>query len=162
VNNYARMSFNFGPTLLSWLQEKSPDVYRRIMEADRESRDRFSGHGSALAQVYNHAIMPLADRMDKVTQVIWGIRDFRFRFGRAPEGMWLAETAVDLETLEVLAEHGIRFTILAPHQAARIRPRGTAEWHDVTGGKIDPSTAYLHELPSGRSIALFFYDAPIS
>ncbi|HEV3145804.1 MAG TPA: hypothetical protein VGZ47_18085, partial [Gemmataceae bacterium] len=162
VNNYARISFNFGPTLLSWLQEKSPDVYRRILDADRESQERFSGHGSALAQVYNHAIMPLADRTDKVTQVVWGICDFRARFGREPEGIWLAETAVDLETLEVLAEYGIRFTILAPHQAARVRPRGTEEWHDVAGAKVDPSMAYLQELPSGRSISLFFYDGPIS
>jgi len=162
VNNYARISFNFGPTLLSWLEEKSPDVYRRIQEADRDSREHFSGHGSALAQVYNHVIMPLADRIDKVTQVVWGIRDFRKRFGREPEGMWLAETAVDLETLDVLAEYGIRFTILAPHQAARVRPRGQQEWHDVTGAKIDPSMGYVQELPSGRSINLFFYDGPIS
>jgi (1->4)-alpha-D-glucan 1-alpha-D-glucosylmutase len=162
VNNYSRISFNFGPTLLSWLEGNSPDVYRRILEADRDSRERFSGHGSALAQVYNHVIMPLADRTDKVTQVVWGIRDFRKRFGREPEGMWLAETAVDLETLEVLAEYGIRFTVLAPHQAARVRPRGQEEWRDVTGAKIDPSMAYVQVLPSGRSIGLFFYDGPIS
>src|SRR5580692_7742865 len=122
VNNYTRMNFNFGPTLLAWMQEHAPDVYERILEADRESRERFSGHGSALAQVYNHIIMPLADRADKTTQVVWGIRDFRHRFNCEPEGMWLAETAVDLETLETLAEHGIHFTVLAPHQAARVRP----------------------------------------
>ncbi len=165
VNNYMRMSFNFGPTLLAWMEEHAPDVYQRILEADRESRDRFSGHGSALAQVYNHIIMPLADQADKTTQVVWGIRDFRHRFNREPEGMWLAETAVDLETLETLAEHGIRFTVLAPHQAARVRSAGSvdgADWQDVTGSKIDPSVAYVQKLPSGRSIALFFYDGPVS
>jgi alpha-amylase/alpha-mannosidase (GH57 family) len=162
VNNYARISFNFGPTLLAWMQERAPDVYRRILEADQESRTRFSDHGSALAQVYNHIIMPLADRTDKITQVVWGIRDFQKRFGRDPEGMWLAETAVDLETLDVLAEHGIRFTILAPNQASKIRPVGNGDWQDVSGSHIDPSRPYLKKLPSGRSIVLFFYDGPIS
>jgi alpha-amylase/alpha-mannosidase (GH57 family) len=161
-NNYSRISFNFGPTLLAWMEAKVPDIYQRVLDADRESRDRFSGHGSALAQVYNHQIMPLADRTDKTTQVVWGIRDFRHRFGRDPEGMWLAETAADLETLEVLAEHGIRFTILAPNQAARVRQVGTKDWQDVSGSLIDPSVPYLQRLPSGKSIALFFYDGPVS
>lgn len=162
VNNYARINFNFGPTLLSWMQEFGSKTYERIVEADRESIVRFSGHGSAIAQVYNHIILPLANRRDKETQVIWGIRDFELRFSRKPEGMWLAETAADIETLEVLAEHGIRFTILAPHQAARMRPRGSAEWIDVSGGRIPPGRVYEQRLPSGRSIALFFYDGPIS
>ncbi len=162
VNNYARISFNVGPTLLAWMQDKAPDVYQAILDADRDSQKRFGGHGSAIAQVYNHVIMPLASPADRVTQVVWGIRDFQHRFSRDPEGMWLAETAVDLPTLEVLAEHGIRFTILAPTQAARARPRDGDEWHDVGGGKIDTSRAYLQQLPSGRSIALFFYDGPIS
>lgn len=162
VNNYARISFNFGPTLLSWLQDKSPDVYQTILDADRESQRYFDGHGSALAQVYNHVIMPLANRRDKVTQVTWGVRDFQHRFGRWPEGMWLAETAVDIETLEVLAEFGIRFTILAPHQAARFRAFGEQDWQDVNGARIDPTRAYLQRLPSGKSIILFFYDGPIS
>ena len=121
VNNYSRMSFNFGPTLHDWLEKEARDVYDAIIEADRESLARFGGHGSAIAQVYNHVIMPLANRRDKVTQVVWGIEDFRRRFGRNPEGMWLAETAVDTETLEVLAEQGIKFTILAPRQARRVR-----------------------------------------
>ncbi len=121
VNNYSRMSFNFGPTLLDWLKEEAFDVYDAILDADRESIVRFGGHGSAIAQVYNHIIMPLANHRDKVTQVVWGIEDFRHRFCREPEGMWLAETAVDTETLEVLAEHGIKFTILAPRQAQRVR-----------------------------------------
>src|SRR2546426_10071748 len=106
--------------------------------------------------------MPLANRRDKVTQVVWGIRDFQHRFGRDPEGMWLAETAVDLESLEVLAEHGIHFPILAPDQAARVRKLGEKEWTDAGGGRIDPSMPYVQKLPSGRSIAIFFYDSPVS
>ena len=167
VNNYSRISFNFGPTLLAWMKDRAPDVYRSILEADVLSRDRFSGHGSALAQVYNHIILPLASRRDKVTQVAWGLRDFEDRFGRRPEGMWLAETAADLETLDVLAELGLRFTILSPSQGRRIRPlqdngNGDEGWQDVGGGRIDPTRAYLQRLPSGRSLVLFFYDGPIS
>jgi alpha-amylase/alpha-mannosidase (GH57 family) len=162
VNNYAKISFNFGPTLLSWLERKVPDVYESIIEADRLSRDRFSGHGSAIAQVYNHVIMPLSTARDKRTQVIWGIRDFEHRFGRKPEGMWLAETAVDLETLEILAEQGIAFTVLAPHQAARVRGLKEEEWIDVRGAAIDFRMPYRCTLPSGRTIALFFYDGPAS
>ncbi|HWO42065.1 MAG TPA: DUF3536 domain-containing protein, partial [Candidatus Eisenbacteria bacterium] len=133
-----------------------------VLEADRASREKFSGHGSALAQAYNHMILPLASPRDRTTQVVWGIRDFERRFGRAPEGMWLPETAVDLATLEVLAELGIRFTILAPHQAARVRRIGESAWSDVGGGRIDPTRPYEQRLPSGRKIALFFYDAPIA
>ena len=162
TNNYSKISFNFGPTLLSWLEEKEPDIYQAILDADRESRERFSGHGSALAQVYNHMILPLANRRDRETQVRWGLRDFEHRFGRLPEGMWLSETAVDLETLEILAEHGIRFTLLAPHQARRVKKLGARAWRDVSEGKVDPTRPYLQKLPSGRSIALFFYDGPIS
>jgi alpha-amylase/alpha-mannosidase (GH57 family) len=162
LNNYSRISFNFGPTLLSWMERRRPDLYEAIVEADRASQRRFSGHGSALAQVYNHVIMPLANRRDKQTQIRWGIRDFERRFGRSPEGMWLAETAVDLETLDVLADHGIRFTILAPRQAKQVHPLGGGEWRDVSGGRIDPRAPYLCRLPSGRAISLFFYDGPIS
>jgi alpha-amylase/alpha-mannosidase (GH57 family) len=162
VSNYARISFNFGPTLLSWMEKYSPDTYRAILEADRQSTAWRSGHGAALAQVYNHLIMPLASLRDKQTQVRWGIRDFEHRFRRFPEGMWLAETAVDTESLEVLAEEGIRFTILAPHQADRVRRIGGSNWKDVSGARIDPSRAYLCRLPSGRSITIFFYDGPIS
>jgi len=161
-NNYAKISFNFGPTLLSWMERHEPEVYRAILEADRLSQKQFSGHGSAIAQVYNHVIMPLANSRDKRTQVIWGIRDFTYRFGRKPEGMWLAETAVDLETLDILSEHGILFTILAPHQARRVRKKGEQEWKDVTGGTIDPKMSYQCRLPSGRTISLLFYDGPVS
>ena len=162
VNNYAKMSFDFGPTLLSWLEVKAPDVYAAILAADRESQKYFSGHGSAIAQAYNHVIMPLANSRDRATQIIWGVRDFEKRFNRAPEGMWLPETAVDLETLELLAEFGLRFTILAPHQAARVRRIGEVKWHELKGRPIDGTRAYQHRLPSGRSIALFFYDGPIA
>jgi len=163
VNNYSQISFNFGPTLLSWLEAHHPDVYEAILEADKLSMQMYSGHGSAMAQVYNHMIMPLANKRDKTTQVRWGIRDFEKRFKRFPEGMWLPETAVNSETLEVLASEGIKFTVLAPHQAKRIRKIGRGgRWQDVTGGRIDPTMPYLYKLPSGKSIALFFYDGPIS
>lgn len=144
------------------MEINTPDVYTVILDADRESRQIFSGHGSALAQAYNHMIMPLANRRDKFTQILWGIRDFEHRFGRKPEGMWLPETAVDLETLDILAELGIKFTILAPHQASRVRRTGTDAWSDVSGGKIDPTMAYRLNLSSGRNIAVFFYDGPLS
>ncbi len=162
VNNYSKISFNFGPTLLYWLEAKAPSVYAAILEADRESQKNFSGHGSALAQVYNHMILPLANARDRYSQILWGIRDFERRFKRAPAGMWLPETAIDLQSLEILAELGIRFTILAPHQAGRIRRLGGRAWRDVSGGRIDPTQAYEQRLPSGRRIALFFYDGPIS
>src|SRR2546430_4002042 len=116
INNYAWMSFNFGPTLLAWMEQGAPDVLQGIVEGDRLSRGRRHGHGNALAQVYNHVIMPLAGARDQLTQVRWGIADFRKRFGRDPEGMWLAETAVDVPSLEALAAGGIRFTVLAPRQ----------------------------------------------
>ena len=162
VNNYEKISFNFGPTLLAWMEKNSPGLYQAVLEADKRSADRYSGHGSAVAQAYNHMIMPLANRKDKVTQVFWGIRDFVHRFGRNPEGMWLPETAVDLETLEILAEQGILFTILSPYQAARTRDIGGEEWCDVTDGTIDPKEPYLQKLPGGGEISLFFYDGPIS
>ena len=164
ISNYANMSFNFGPTVLSWMEKNRPEAYQNIIDADKLSRERFSGHGSAMAQAYNHMIMPLANARDKRTQVIWGIRDFQKRFGRDPEGMWLPETAVDTETLEILAEQGVKFSILAPHQAKAIKNRDEEkdEWRDVDGGKIDPTTAYLYRLPSGKEITLFFYDGPIS
>ncbi|HSD73108.1 MAG TPA: DUF3536 domain-containing protein, partial [Thermoanaerobaculia bacterium] len=159
--NYSRMSFNFGPTLLAWLEVNAVETYRAILDADRASRERFSGHGSAIAQAYNHSILPLANRRDKVTQVAWGIRDFESRFGRRPEGMWLPETAVDDATLEALAAEGIAFTILAPSQAAAVR-EPASRWLDVEGGGIDPREAYRVPLPSGRTISVFFYDGGLS
>jgi alpha-amylase/alpha-mannosidase (GH57 family) len=162
ANNYSRISFDFGPTLLSWMETFAPLVYRSVINADRESREHFDGHGSALSQAFNHVIMPLANSRDKLTQVIWGIADFEHRFGRKPEGMWLPETAVDLETLEILAQRGIKFTILAPRQAKRVRKIGGRNWRDVSNEQIDPTMVYRQRLPSRRFIDLFFYDGPIS
>ncbi|HPJ36174.1 MAG TPA: DUF3536 domain-containing protein [Spirochaetota bacterium] len=162
INNYSRISFNFGPTLLSWMESNDPETYNLILQSDRESMSRFSGHGSAMAQCYNHLIMPLADRDDKRIQVAWGIRDFEYRFGRRPEGMWLPETAVDLETLDIMAEKGILFTILSPHQARRVRRAGSRNWHEVKAGRLDTGMPYNCVLPSGRKMALFFYNSGIS
>lgn len=182
VNNYEYLSFNIGPTLMSWLESHDVEVYQRILEADRKSRERLNGHGNAIAQVYNHMIMPLANERDKYTQIRWGKADFRSRFGRDPEGMWLAETAVDYATIEVLIAEGIRFIILAPSQAERCRLLPTVEdlnpeWYEVGGGQIDPTRPYRCYLKKDRGLStskglqetkdqpyidIFFYDGPIS
>jgi alpha-amylase/alpha-mannosidase (GH57 family) len=162
VNNYSRMSFNFGPTLMSWLEDKDPDVYKKILEADRLGQKRFSGHGPAMAQPYNHMIMPLCNDQDRYTQALWGIRDFEHRFQRHPEGMWLPETAMDLRTLGILADLNIRFTILAPRQAKRVRRLDGKRWKNVNEHDIDTTQPYLCRLPSGKEITLFFYHGPIS
>ena len=175
INNYKYMSFNFGPTLLSWLEEKHPWIYTEIQKADAASLLRYGGHGNAIAQVFNHIIMPLASYRDKLTQIRWGITDFRHRFGRNPEGMWLSETAVDLETLRLMAEEGIKFTILSPTQAQSVRPlemndekKGKAfvsrAWQDVSSGQIDPTRPYRVILGREGSpfIDIFFYDGPVS
>jgi alpha-amylase/alpha-mannosidase (GH57 family) len=162
VNNYEKINFDFGPTLLSWIEWHSPHIYRKIIEADRLSMENRSGHGNAMAQAYNHMIMPLANRQDKVTQIVWGIQDFRKRFGRQPEGMWLPEAAVDTETLEIMNEHGIRFTVLSPGQARSVRPVGREEWTDVSGSSIDTTIPYLFRLPSGAEMHIIFYDGGIS
>ena len=164
VNNYEHISFNFGPTLLSWMEQFAPLTYERIIKADIESIAEHDGHGNAMAQVYNHIIMPLANENDKITQVKWGIKDFEYRFGRKPEGMWLAETAVDDDTLRVLEENGIKFTVLSPYQALKIRKEGDKEWTDVSWGNIDPARSYRYYIKSapGKFIDLFFYDGAIS
>ena len=164
VNNYSYISFNFGPTLLSWMEKNSPYSYERIIKADVESSYRNNGHGNAMAQVYNHIIMPLANTRDKYTQILWGIKDFQYRFGRNPEGMWLAETACDDKTLEALIDCGIKFTVLSPYQAKSVRKLETEEWHDVSWGNIDPARAYRYYTKSDRKkyIDLFFYDGSIS
>lgn len=162
VNNYAGISFDFGPTVLLWMQKFATEAYEAIIEADRQSMKKFSGHGNALAQAYNHMILPLANSRDKRTQIIWGIKDFEYRFGRNPEGLWLPEAAVDLECLDIMAQFGISFAILAPRQANRVRLIGGGEWQDVHDGSIDPGMAYRMLLPSGRVLNLFFYDAGIS
>jgi alpha-amylase/alpha-mannosidase (GH57 family) len=162
VNNYARISFNVGPTLLSWMEDHARRTYAAILEADEASRERFGGHGSAMAQVYAHPILPLASQRDRATQVRWGVADFRQRFGREPEGMWLPETAADTASLEALADAGIAFTVLAPDQCASTRgPKDAAAVPTTTRG-VDSRRAYRVELPSGRSIAVFFYDGPTS
>ncbi|HVG28024.1 MAG TPA: DUF3536 domain-containing protein [Acidobacteriaceae bacterium] len=191
VNNYSRMSFNFGATLLSWLEEFAPRTYRMILDADTASMERYSGHGSALAQVYNHVIMPLASERDARTQIRWGVADFEHRFNRVPEGMWLAETAVSRKVLDLMAQEGIRFTILAPNQSARVRRmvreepepltvgtegaaaaqrNGTGDgahasepaWTETPNGEVDSTRPYLVRLEEGRSIAVFFYNGPAS
>lgn len=163
VNNYEHLSFDIGPTLLSWLRRKSPDAYRAIVQADKTSLSRRGGHGNAMAQSYNHLIMPLARKQDKITQVYWGIKDFEFHYGRKPEGMWLSESAVDRDTLEIMADQGILFTVLAPHQARRVRPVGFgSRWKYVHHEGIDTRQPYRVILGNGRQFHVFFYDAPIS
>lgn len=172
VNNYEWISFNFGPTLLSWMEGFNREIYQRILDADKNSRQFFSGHGNAIAQNYNHIIMPLANTEDKINQVVWGIKDFEARFGRKPEGMWLAETAVDLETLQILQENDIKFTVLSPYQGKRCRKFTVSkeknstlqysDWQDVSGGSIDPKKPYRVLLPNGKDISVFFYDGYIS
>ena len=160
-NNYSHMSFNFGPTLLTWLQRHDPKTYLAILEGDKLSQKFFGGHGSAIAQVYNHIIMPLATSRDKDMEIAWGVKDFVHRFGRYPEGMWLAETAVDYETLWLLAKHGIKFTILNPDQALRVQAPG-GEWINVEDGKISTHRPYLVDLMDGQSITVFFYHPALS
>jgi alpha-amylase/alpha-mannosidase (GH57 family) len=163
LNNYRYLSFNFGPTLMRWMERHDPWVYQTILDSDRRSVEDLGGHGNAIAQVYNHIIMPLANERDKITQVRWGIRDFEYRFGRRPEGMWLAETAVDRTTLQVLADAGIKFTILSPHQAARWRfLKGGGQWEDASGGKIPNGRAYRYACDGGKYIHIFFYDPAIA
>ncbi|MGA8529449.1 MAG: DUF3536 domain-containing protein, partial [Acidobacteriaceae bacterium] len=189
LNNYARMSFNFGPTLLSWLEQNASRVHEAIVRADARSQKRYSGHGSAMAQVYNHLIMPLASTRDRITQVRWGIADFEYRFHRKPEGMWLPETAVDSESLDLLAQHGIQFVLLAPHQCARVRSldrpdpaaappvkgseagkearkagkaTGEPAWIETPNASVETTQPYRVRLKEGRSIVVFFYDGPRS
>ncbi len=160
VNNYLGLSFNFGPTLLAWLERARPDVYARVLEADARSLEERDGHGNALAQGYGHAILPLASQRDRLTQIRWGLADFRRRFQRAPEGFWLPETAADGATLAAIAAEGIRFTVLSPYQALRIRPPG-GDWIDATGARFDPTRAYRVRA-GDRELAVFFYDGHIA
>jgi alpha-amylase/alpha-mannosidase (GH57 family) len=147
AGSLASLSFDFGPTLLTWLEREAPETYAAVLAADRASMAQHAGHGNAIAMPYHHTILPLSPRRDKTTEVRWGIADFRRRFGREPEGMWLPETAVDDESLDVLAAEGIRFTILAPHQVERTPAGGLPGWYRTA---------------AGRRIALFIYDGPLS
>jgi len=164
VNNYTNISFNFGPTLLTWLRRHHPRTYTRIIEADAESRRRRGGHGNAIAQGYNHSILPLCNERDRRTQVRWGIADFRYRFRREPESLWLPETACNDETLGTLIDEGLRYVILSPYQAERVRRLGEKKWKSVADGNIDPRTAYkyFHRDGSERFITVFFYDGHIA
>ena len=176
VGNYARMSFNFGPTLLSWLEEHHPETYQQILSADRESVVQRGGHGNAIAQAYGHAILPLCNERDRLTQVVWGVADFRFRFRREPEALWLPETAANDATLALLIEQGLRYVILAPEQAKRVKvaaktgerigaaSESNQTWIDVAGGEVDTTRPYRFDHPdgSGRSIAVFFYNGPLA
>ncbi len=144
--NFEAINYDLGPTLAQWLARTHPHIYHTIIQADALSMQQY-GVGNALAQAYNHTILPLATPRDKLTQILWGLEDFRYRYGHEAHGMWLAETAVDLECLDMMAQHGITYTVLAPWQAAT---------------KIDPTEPYIVRLPGGRSITVFFYNAPLS
>jgi alpha-amylase/alpha-mannosidase (GH57 family) len=189
VNNYSQISFDFGPTLLSWLEQKHAETYQRILAADAESILSHNGHGNAIAQAYNHALLPLSNEKDRQTQVRWGVADFRFRFGREPESMWLPETACNDDVLGLLIDEGLKFVIVAPQQAKRVRSRTdipacpgraeesngeqgqtgksvlpTSDWQDLPNAAIDTTIAYqyFHRDGSGRSIAVFFYDQALA
>ena len=186
VNNYSLISFDFGPTLLSWLERQHKETYSRILAADAESVIKHHGHGNAIAHAYNHAILPLCNERDRRTQVRWGVADFRHRFGREPESIWLPETACNNDVLDLLIDERLRFVILAPQQAQRIRsvrtgiptcPVDNSEkgqtgesvlpenaWQDVDSSTLDTSVAYkyFHRDGSGRSIAVFFYDQQLA
>ncbi|MBI4797077.1 MAG: glycoside hydrolase, partial [Deltaproteobacteria bacterium] len=168
INNYEHISFNFGPNLLSWLEAKAPQTYRRILDADRRSLEGL-GHGNALAQSYNHTILPLATPRDRETQIIWGLKDFTHRFQRPAEAMWVPETAVNLPTLAALVEHGLKFVILSPYQARRVRPLAGGPWERVEGHTLDITQAYRCYLPDAggkpakrRYIDVFFYNGAVA
>lgn len=164
VNNYEYLSFNIGPTLMQWLEANDRDTYQKIVEADKISCKKHNGHGNAIAQVYSHIIMPLASNRDKITQIKWGIEDFKRHFGRDPEGMWLAETAINFETVIALIDNGIKYTILSPFQAEKVRNLFSNVWLDVSEGTIDPTQPYRVYVNDERTkfLDVFFYDAPIS
>jgi len=168
VNNYAKLSFNFGPTLLAWLEENASFAYERLQAADRQSLSRL-GHGNAIAQAYNHMILPLANPRDRETEVIWGLKDFQYRFGREAEAMWLPETAVNYDTLASLAAHGMKYVILSPYQARRVRPLEGGTWEKVEAQTLDTTQAYRCFLPASpdapgepRQIDVFFYDGGVA
>ncbi|MFN4245387.1 MAG: DUF3536 domain-containing protein, partial [Brevinematia bacterium] len=161
INNYEYISFNFGPTLFNYLEKYHKKTYEKILEADFKSRDRNNGHGNAIAQGYNHIILPLASDRDKITQIEWAIRDFERRFEREPEGIWLPETAVNDIVVQFLIQYGLKFIVLSPHQAEKVRNLNSKEWIDVSKGNIDFSEPYLLREPNGE-IAVFFYNGPLS
>src|SRR3990172_8882861 len=166
VNNFRFLSFNIGPTLFTWLEREHPETYQKIIEADRLSHVGNNGNGNAISQVYNHVIMPLIPRRDKITQILWGKKDFIKRFNREAEGMWLPEAAVNSETVECLIDLGIKFIILSPYQALRIRKIPDGEWIDAREGKIDTTRTYRVYFKNNRStdefLSVIFYQKDIS
>ncbi len=164
VNNFEQISFNFGPTLLSWLQKHDIYTYKKIINADKRSRKLYSGHGNAVAQAYNHMIMPLANERDRLTQIRWGAYDFKHRFGRMPEAMWLPETAVNEAVLVDLISEGIKFIILSPYQAKALRHFKEKKFHDVSGGQINTCRAYRCYISENKNkyIDVFFYNNEIA
>ena len=159
LNNFDWISFNIGPTLFSWMTEHHPVTAQKIVEAHHRSLER-TGHSNALAQAYHHSILPLADHFDKETEIRWGLADYHHHFGVSAEGMWLAETAVDTDTLEVLATFDVQFVVLAPRQAQAVCVDG--DWTAVNEDTLDTSIPYLCELPSGRTITLYFYEPQLA
>jgi alpha-amylase/alpha-mannosidase (GH57 family) len=151
INLYAHLSFDVGPTLAVWLDRFAPDVMASMVAGDRASCARSDGHGGAIAHPWVHAILPLASERDRSTLLHWGVADFVHRFGRQPEGMWMPETAADTTTLEALADHGIAFTIVAPHQLTA-----------VDGSSLDPTLPARVSLPSGRTMIVFTYDGALA
>src|SRR5205807_4730482 len=175
INNYSLINFNFGPTLLSWIERHHAYTYARIIKADRESAIRHGGHGNAIAQAYGHAILPLCNDRDLRTQIRWGLADFRGRYGREPESLWLPETACSDRVMSALIDEGLRYLILEPHQASRYRiptrrdsdrvaSFASPGWHDVNESTIDTSTSYRYTHPDdpNKSMAVFFYDGRTS
>jgi alpha-amylase/alpha-mannosidase (GH57 family) len=164
VNNYSLINFNIGPTLLAWLERFHPATYARVLEADGASVRQRGGHGNAIAQGYHHAILPLCNERDRRTEIRWGLADFRQRFGREPESIWLPETACDDATLGALIDEGLKYVILSPFQAERVRPSGGETWLSVIDGQLDTTVPYryLHRDGSGRSLAVFFYDGQLA
>jgi hypothetical protein len=170
VNNYRKINFNFGPTLLNWLESCAPQTYQAILNADKHSVEDFSGHGNAIAQAYNHIILPLANEQDKITQLVWGLRDFEYRFQRKAESIWLPETAVDDATISILINLGVKYIILSPYQANRVRQlKKSSRWHDVSNGTIDisqPYRCYDRTVTSSkhdeRYLDIFFYHGDLS
>lgn len=164
INNYEYLNFNFGPSLLAWIQRKHESTYNKIIEADKISRMKYKGHGNAIAMCYSHMIMPLANFNDKVTQVTWGLEDFKHHFGRESEGIWLPETACNNETIEVLINLKVKYIILDTGQAAFVRKSGESEWIDVNNNSIDPGKPHRHfsAIDSDKYIDIFFYNGPVS
>jgi alpha-amylase/alpha-mannosidase (GH57 family) len=165
VNNYSNLSFNFGPTLLAWLERRFPETYARVLEADRDSARRLRGHGNAIAQGFHHAILPLCNERDRRTQIRWGVADFRRRFRREPESLWLPETACDEATLDALIEEGLKYVILSPTQAGGVRPLGSqGAWQDTSDGGVDTTIpySYSHSDGAGRTLSVFFFDGRVA